>query len=76
MEFSICWVICHNDNLYSTHHKNKPNTNYSPIIHQYHSPIQMTEPSKKVTVEKEICTRLDGCPIVNNACLDCEIVKR
>ena len=59
--------LCHNDNLYSTHHKNKPNTN--------HSTIQMIEPSKKVPVEKEICTRLDGCPILNNVCLDCEIVK-
>ena len=51
-------------------------TNPTPIIQQYHSTIQMIEPSKKVPVEKEICTRLDGCPIVNNVCLDCEIVKR
>ena len=51
-------------------------TNPTPIIQQDHSTIQMIEPSKKVPVEKEICTRLDGCPIVNNVCLDCEIVKR
>ena len=47
-------------------------TNPTPIIQQF----KMIEPSKKVPVEKEICTRLDGCPIVNNVCLDCEIVKR
>ena len=68
MGLSICGVICHNDNFYITDHKNKLNTN--------HSTIQMIEPSKKVPVEKKFCTRLDGCPIVNNVCLDCEIVKR
>ena len=44
-------------------------TNPTPptrIIHQNHSTIQMTAPPQKVLVEKEICTRLDGCPIVNN----------
>ena len=51
-------------------------TNPTPIIQQYQLTIQMIEPSKKVPVEKEICTRLDGCPIVNNVCIDCEIVKR
>jgi len=26
-------------------------------------------------VVKEICTRLDGCPIVNGVCVDCLTVK-
>jgi hypothetical protein len=26
-------------------------------------------------VAKEICSRLDGCPIVNNVCVDCLTVK-
>ena len=43
----------------------------TPIIHEHYSTIQMTVPPQKVLVEKEICTRLDGCPIVNNVCVDC-----
>jgi len=26
-------------------------------------------------IMKEICTRIDGCPIVNNVCVDCLTVK-
>ena len=43
----------------------------TPIIKQYHSPVQVVEPPKRVLIEEEICTRLDGCPIVNNVCIDC-----
>ena len=42
-----------------------------PITHQHYSTVQVIEPLKRVLVEKEICTRLDGCPIVNNVCVDC-----
>ena len=42
-----------------------------PIIHQHYSTVQVIEPPKRVLIEKEICTRLDGCPIVNNVCVDC-----
>ena len=38
----------------------------TPKIHEHYSTIQMTAPLQKVLVEKGICTRLDGCPIVNN----------
>ena len=46
-------------------------TPLTPIIHEHYSTIQMTAPPQKVLVGKEICTRLDGCPIVNNVCVDC-----
>ena len=43
----------------------------TPIIHQHYSAVQVVEPPKRVLIEEEICTRLDGCPIVNNVCVDC-----
>ena len=43
----------------------------TPIIHQHYSTVQVVEPPKRVLIEEEICTRLDGCPIVNNVCVDC-----
>jgi len=48
-------------------------SNQTPIIKQYytHNTVQVVEPPKKVLIEKEICTRFDGCPIVNNVCVDC-----
>ena len=46
-----------------------------PIIHQHYSTVQVIEPPKRVLIEEEICTRLDGCPIVNNVCVDCLTVK-
>ena len=48
-------------------------SNPTPIIHQYYSTVEMlnNETPKKVIVEEEICTRLDGCPIVNGVCVDC-----
>ena len=46
-----------------------------PIINEYHSTVQVIEPPKRVLIEEEICTRLDGCPIVNGVCVDCLTVK-
>ena len=43
----------------------------TPIINEYYSTVQVIETSKRVLIEKEICTRFDGCPIVNNVCVDC-----
>ena len=43
----------------------------TPIIHQHYSTVQVIEPPKRVLIEEEICTRLDGCPIVNGVCVDC-----
>ena len=50
-------------------------SNPTPVIHQHYSTVQVVEPPKRVLVEEEICTRLDGCPIVNGVCVDCLTVK-
>jgi len=47
----------------------------TPIIHQHYSTVQVIEPPKKVIVEEGICTRIDGCRIVVNVCVDCLTVK-
>ena len=44
-----------------------------PIIKQHHSTVQVVQSPKKVVVEEEICTRIDGCRIVDNVCIDCEL---
>ena len=44
-------------------------------IHQHYSTVQVIEPPKKVFVEEDICTRIDGCRIVDNVCIDCLAVK-
>ena len=46
-------------------------SNPTPIIHQHYSTVEVIEPPKKVIVEEEICTRIDGCRIVGNVCVDC-----
>ena len=51
-------------------------TNPTPIINNHYSTVQVIEPPKRVLIEKEICTRLDGCPIVKGVCDTCQIVKR
>jgi len=48
----------------------------TPIINHHYSTVQVIEPPKRVLIEEEICTRLDGCPIVNGVCETCQIVKR
>ena len=51
-------------------------TNPTPIINHHYSTVQVIEPPKRVLIEEEICTRLDGCPIVKGVCETCQIVKR
>ena len=48
-------------------------SNPTPIIHQHYSTVEVIEPPKEVIVEEEICTRIDGCRIVDNICIDCEL---
>ena len=50
-------------------------SNPTPIIHQHYSTVEEIEPPKKVFVEEEICTRIDGCRFVDNVCIDCLTVK-
>ena len=50
-------------------------SNPTPIINHHYSTIEVIEPPKKVIVEEEICTRIDGCRIVDNVCIDCLTVK-
>ena len=49
----------------------------TPIINEYYSTVthQVVEPPKKVIMEEEICTRIDGCRIIENVCVDCLTVK-
>ena len=49
-------------------------SNPTPIIHQHYSTVEVIEPPKKVIMEEEICTRIDGCRIIDNVCIDCELV--
>ena len=46
-------------------------SNPTPIIHQHYSTVEVIESPKKVIMEEEICTRIDGCRIVDNVCVDC-----
>ncbi|MBT5215887.1 hypothetical protein HOM13_04070 [Candidatus Woesearchaeota archaeon] len=46
-------------------------SNPTPIINHHYSTVQVIKPPKRVLIEEEICTRLDGCPIVNGVCVDC-----
>ena len=46
-------------------------SNPTPIINHHYSTIEVIEPPKKVIMEEEICTRIDGCRIVDNVCVDC-----
>ena len=48
-------------------------SNPTPIINHHYSTVEVIEPPKKVIVEKEICTIIDGCRIVDNVCIDCEL---
>ena len=48
----------------------------SPAPNETHyTSVQTIQPTKRVLVEREVCNRIDGCPIVNNVCLDCITVK-
>ena len=46
-------------------------SNPTPIINHHYSTVEVIEPPKKVIMEEEICTRIDGCRIVDNICVDC-----
>ena len=48
-------------------------SNPTPIINHHYSTVEVIELPKKVIVEEEICTRIDGCRIVDNVCIDCEL---
>ena len=53
-------------------------SNKQPIIKQHHTynTVQVVEPPKRVLVEREVCNRISGCPVVKGVCESCEIVKR
>ena len=38
----------------------------TPIIHEHKIVQNIIQPTKRVLVEREVCNRVDGCPIVNN----------
>ena len=46
-------------------------SNPTPIINHHYSTVEVIEPPKKVKMEEEICTRIDGCRIIDNVCIDC-----
>ena len=48
--------------------------NTTPIETHY-TTAQVNKTTKRVLVEREVCNRIDGCPIVNNICADCLTVK-
>ena len=53
-------------------------SNQPPIIKQYHThnTVQVVAPPKRVLVEREVCNRIGGCPVVKGVCESCEIMKR
>ena len=53
-------------------------SNQPPIIKQYHThnTVQVVAPPKRVLVEREVCNRINGCPVVKGVCESCEIMKR
>ncbi len=48
-----------------------------PIINeqQYYTTKQVIQTPTRVQVEREVCNRIDGCPIVNNICVGCITVR-
>ena len=48
--------------------------NTTPIETHY-TTAQVNKTTKRVLVEREVCNRIDGSPIVNNVCVDCITVK-
>ncbi len=49
----------------------------TPIINEYYSTVthQVVEPPKRVLVDSEVCTRIDGCKVVSGTCPTCVIEK-
>ena len=50
-------------------------SNPTPIINHHYSTVEVIEPPKKVIMEEEICTRIDGCKVVSGTCPTCVIDK-
>ena len=48
-----------------------------PIINEqhYYTTKQVIQTPTRVLVEREVCNRIDGCPIVNNICVGCITVR-
>ena len=44
------------------------------IIPHHYSTVQVIEPSNRILIEEEICTRLDGCPTIKNVCADWKLI--
>ena len=44
-------------------------------IETHYTTVQTIQTPKRVLVQREVCNRIDGCPIVNNVCVDCITVK-
>ena len=42
-------------------------SNPTPIINHHYSTVEVIESPKKVIVEEEICTRIDGCKVFPDA---------
>ena len=54
--------------------------NPTPIIHQHnttqeHIPIKVIEP-KPITIEEDVCNRIDGCPVVEGVCIGCQTISQ
>jgi len=47
----------------------------TPIIKQYHSTVKVVQPPKRVLVDSEVCTRIDGCKVVSGTCPTCSVEK-
>jgi hypothetical protein len=45
------------------------------VLKHYYTTKQVIQNPTRVLVEREVCNRIDGCPIVNNVCVDCITVK-
>ena len=51
--------------------------NQTPIIHQHHTTqehitLNVIEPKP---IQKEICNRISGCPVVEGICIGCETIS-
>ena len=40
-------------------------------IETHYTTVKVNERPKRVLVQREVCNRIDRCPIVNNVCVDC-----
>jgi hypothetical protein len=47
--------------------------NPTPII-QERITIKVIEP-KPITIEEDVCNRIDGCPVVEGVCIGCQTIS-